>query len=120
MEEAQHVRLDTMMVAALAEGASAEQLARAVEEYLDIVRIFDEAVAAQVDLDLDSFARATGHALDGEERTAFVEVQIQANRWTYLGSGMTHPEFLATVGRLGFSLRERVEGASGGFLLRPA
>src|SRR5262245_25906967 len=120
MEEAQHVRLDTTMVAELADGVSPLQLARAVEEYLDIVRLFDEVIAGQVDLDLESFARATGHELEGEERAAVLEVQLQANRWTYLGSGMSHPEFLASVGRLGASLRERVEEAAGAFLPRPA
>jgi hypothetical protein len=119
MEEAQHARLDAMMVAELAENASPLALARAVEEYLDIVRVFEEAVSRQVDLDLESFARATGRELDGEERAAFLEVQLQANRWTYLGSGMTHAEFLGSVGRLGTSLRERVEGAAEAFLLRP-
>jgi hypothetical protein len=36
-------------------------------------------------------------------------VQLQANRWTYLGSGMTHPEFLSTAERLQPGARTRLE-----------
>ena len=120
MEEAQHVRLDATMVAALADEASAVERAAAVEEYLDVVRLLDDTIGRQTDLDLQSFTRATDRALEGDELDAFLEVQLQANRWTYLASGMTHPEFLASVAGLGDTLRERVEGVARDFLLRPA
>jgi hypothetical protein len=29
-----------------------------------------------------------------------VDVQHQANRWTYLGSGMSHPKFVEAMGML--------------------
>ena len=38
-------------------------------------------------------------------------MQTQALRWTYLGSGMSHPKFLATVGALSPSGRARIEAA---------
>jgi len=44
--------------------------------------------------------RATGRNLTEGEREKFMEVQHQANRWTYLGTGMTHPNFLATLDNL--------------------
>jgi len=36
-------------------------------------------------------------------------------RWTFLGSGMTHPEFLGTLGELSPKARARVEAVSPAF-----
>jgi hypothetical protein len=41
-----------------------------------------------------------------------MEIQHQANRWTYIGSGMTHPNFLATLGDLTPAARKRIEQIS--------
>jgi hypothetical protein len=38
-----------------------------------------------------------------------MEVQHQANRWTYIGSGMSHPKFLETLGALSPMQRRMVE-----------
>jgi hypothetical protein len=36
-------------------------------------------------------------------------VQLQANRWTFIGSGMTHPNFLASVEKLDPAHRRKLE-----------
>ncbi len=109
MEEAQHAKLDTLMVEALSAGMSEGDIARAVDEYLEIGGFLDEGVKQQAMFDLEAFERATGRRLSEDERTEFVQVQHQANRWTYLGTGMTHPSFLATVGALSAAQRRRLE-----------
>jgi hypothetical protein len=38
-----------------------------------------------------------------------LEVQHQANRWTYIGSGLVHPKFLMTLERLSPVQRKRIE-----------
>jgi hypothetical protein len=108
IEEAQHAKLDTLIVHALAEGREAAGIARGVDGYLAIGGFLDAGLAQQVELDLDAFQRATGRILSNGERTRFVEVQRQANRWTYLGSGMSHPEFLRTVEMLAQDQRARL------------
>lgn len=97
MEEAQHARLDILMVEALADGRNREGTERAIEEYIEIGGFLDGGLKAQMQFDLEAFERATGRTLTESEREKFVEVQTQANRWTYLGSGMTHPQFQATL-----------------------
>src|SRR5436190_1751009 len=97
MEESQHAKLDTLMIEALASTRSGEEIDRAVDGYLDIGGFLDGGLKQQVELDLESFVRATGRKLSDEERAEFIKVQHQANRWTYLGSGMTHPEVLGTL-----------------------
>ena len=94
MEEAQHAKLDTLMVEALAEGRSVAELVRATEGYLMIGGMFDAALKTQTELDLGSFEQAVGRRLGPADRDMFISQQHQANRWTYLGSGMIHPKFV--------------------------
>jgi para-aminobenzoate N-oxygenase AurF len=109
MEEAQHAKLDTLMVEALADGRSPAERARGVDAYLSIGAFLDAGLKQQVELDLEAFQRATGRRLAAPELERARALQLQANRWTYLGSGMTHPEFLATVEGLGSAQRARLE-----------
>jgi len=115
MEEAQHTKLDTLMVEALAEGRSRCYIEAAVEEYLEIGILIDTALQQQVGFDLDAFTRATGREFEEREKNQFREVQLQANRWTYLGSAMTHERFLATLGSLSPAARKTVEEVAPAF-----
>lgn len=109
MEEAQHARLDTLVVSALGESRTPQQIEAAVTEYLEIGAFLDDGLKQQVELDLEAFQRVTGRELTLPERENFIVGQIQANRWTYLGSGMTHPIFLATLGDLMPEARTQIE-----------
>lgn len=115
MEEVQHAKLDTLMVESLAAGRSEEQIMQGVEEYLKIGGFIDGGLAQQVMFDLDSFERATGRQLSQEEKEEFLSVQLQANRWTYLGTGMTHERVLETLESLTPKARQRVESISAAF-----
>src|SRR6266545_4696814 len=108
MEEAQHSKLDTLMVESLSHGMDGAALDAAVEEYLEIGGMVDGALAQQVEFDLDNLARATGQKLSTAERNAFVAAQLQGQRWTYLGSGMTHPNFATTLGEMRPAAADRV------------
>ena len=112
MEEAGHAKLDTLTVASLAEGMDQASIARAVDEYLAICSMLDLGLTQQVAFDIATFTRATGRQLTPAERAAFVEAQMKAIRWTFLGSGMTHRNFLATLEKLSPASRRRVEQIS--------
>lgn len=115
MEEAQHARLDTLMVEALAESMTAEQIEKAVDEYLEIGGFLDNGLRMQTQFDLEAFERATNRKLIYSERARFLENQHQANRWTYIGSGMVHQNFLATLERLQPAARKRIEQVAPAF-----
>lgn len=115
LEEAQHARLDVLMVEALADSCSESEIERALDEYALIGSTLDAGLMQQVEFDLDCFERATGRTLTAFEKTVFRAVQQQAVRYTFLGSGMTHPTFLEVVGRLHPSARERIEHAAVAF-----
>jgi hypothetical protein len=44
-----------------------------------------------------------------------MDVQHQANRWTYIGSGMSHPKFLETLQQLSPERRTMIEQAAPSF-----
>jgi hypothetical protein len=109
MEEAQHAMLDTLMVEAIAGQMDAAEIGKGIEGYGALGGMLDQALAQQVAFDLDAFTRATGRVLDEGERGRFMQQQHQAQRWTFIGSGMSHPSFLATVAAIAPSARSRLE-----------
>jgi hypothetical protein len=112
LEEAQHTKIDTLMVEELAAKLTPQEIQKAVDEYLEIGGFIDAGMQQQAQLDLDSFQRATGRVLTPAERERFIEIQLRALRWTYIGTGITHPNFLSTVGKLGPGLREKLEAVA--------
>jgi hypothetical protein len=115
MEECQHAKLDTLMVTGLAQSLDAEEIVQGVEDYLAIGGLIDRGLEQQVALDRQSFEQATGRRLTSSETEIFGQLQHQANRWTFLGSGMSHPRFLATLEALGPQHRQRVEAIGPAF-----
>jgi hypothetical protein len=115
LEEAQHTKTDTLMVESLAAGKSEEEIMKAVEEFIDIGGFLDGGLTQQVEFDMESFIRATGRQLSDSEKEEFRRVQLRANRWTYLGTGMTHERFLETVGNLTPKARQRIESIAPAF-----
>lgn len=115
IEEAQHAKLDTLMVEALAEGRDAASIDRALDEYLEIGMFLDEGLKTQTGLNLEAFERATGRSLTVDERAGLAEQQLQALRWTYLGSGMTHPKFVATLAAISPAARDRIPAVAPAF-----
>jgi len=100
MEEAQHAKLDTLIVDSLSRSMDSTAIEAAINEYLEIGGMVDGGLGSQVEFDLDNLARATGRTLSAAERETFASVQRQGMRWTYLGSGMTHPKFTAALSEL--------------------
>lgn len=115
MEEAQHAKLDTLMVEALAEGRSEAEIQEAVEGYLEIGLFLDAGLKNQTVFNLSAFERAAGRTLRAAEQAQFIEAQHQAARWTYLGSGMTHPKFRATLKKLSPAACDRIDAVAPAF-----
>lgn len=108
MEEAQHAKLDTLMVEQLAAGRDEAGIQQAVDEFLEIGAFLDDGLGTQSSFNLDAFEAATGRRLSARERAALTGQQHQALRFTYLGSGLAHPKFLATLGAMSPGARDRI------------
>jgi hypothetical protein len=115
MEEMQHAQLDTLMCQTIAENMTQAQIDEAVDGYLAIGGFLDDGFRQQTAFDLEAFEAAAKRTLSATEREEFLKVQHQANRWTYLGTGMTHKNFLSTLGELSPAKRAMIEGVSGTF-----
>ena len=108
IEESQHAKLDTLMVEALAEGRDEAGIQQAIDAYLEIGAFLDAGLRTQAGLNLDALEQATGRPLEAAQREHIETVQHQALRWTYLGSGMTHPNFIATLEAMSPAARDRI------------
>ena len=115
MEEAQHAKLDAMMVEALAEGRSEAEIQAAFDGYLEIGAFLDGGLRAQAEMNLAAFERRIGRSLPALQREALVEQQHQAARWTFLGSGMAHPKFRDSLTRLSPELAARLDAVAPAF-----
>lgn len=115
MEEAQHAKLDTLIVVALAESLNEKEVERAVKGYLEIGMLLDCGLMQQVLFDIKALEESLGRVFTGEEKQEIRSAQEQAVRWTFLGSGMTHPRFLATIEQLKAGARATIEQVAPAF-----
>ncbi|MCL4715334.1 MAG: hypothetical protein KJZ75_10520 [Hyphomonadaceae bacterium] len=109
MEEHQHAQLDALMTLSIAETLDQAGIDAGIDAYVGLAGFFDSGLKQQARFDLEALQRAIGRSFSAAECESFLRQQHQANRWTYLGSGMTHPRFLGTLGALNAEKRAAVE-----------
>jgi hypothetical protein len=110
MEEAQHAKLDTLIVDALAEGRTEDQIDKALDEFFEIGAFLDAGLKTQAGFNLDALEKVIGRKL--ENREAIEAQQHQAARWTYIGSGMVHERFRDTLRAMSRRSEERMAEAA--------
>ena len=110
MKEAQHAKLDTLIVDALAEGRSEAEIDKAIDEFFEIGAFLDAGLKQQAEFNLDALEKAIGRKL--ENRDEILDQQHQAARWTYIGSGMVHERFKESLATLSPRAAERIAEAA--------
>lgn len=110
IEEAQHAKLDTLIVDALAAGRTEEQIDQAIDEFFEIGGFLDDGLKMQAHFNLDALETAIGRNI--EDRAGLLAQQHQAARWTYIGSGMVHDRFKATLESLSPRAAARIAEAA--------
>jgi hypothetical protein len=109
LEESQHTKLDTLMVEEIVANSTAQEIDQAFADYADIGAFLDRGIKQQAEFDVESFVQATGRGLSRTEREQVKNAVLKGMRWTYLGTGMTHPNFLATVETIKPGARKQIE-----------
>jgi len=109
-EEAQHAKLDTLIVDALGEGRNEAQIDKAIDEFFEIGGFLDDGLKVQAGFNLDALEKAIGRSI--EDREAVEAQQHQAARWTYIGSGMVHERFKASLQSLSPRAAARIAEAA--------
>ncbi len=115
MEESGHARLDTLMVEALAEGRDEAGMQKAVDGYFEIAAFLDGGLKQQAEFNVSALETHRGANFEPAFRERLVAQQHQSARWTYIGSGATHPKFRMTLGKLSQSALARVDEAAPAF-----
>jgi hypothetical protein len=115
LEESQHTKLDTLIVESAVDGVTTKEIDQAFQEYAEIGGFIDNGIKQQAEFELESFEQATGRKLSGSERGQMSDALLRGMRWTYLGTGMTHPNFLATVEAIKPEARTQIEAMAPAF-----
>ncbi|HEY5947745.1 MAG TPA: hypothetical protein VIV40_19730 [Kofleriaceae bacterium] len=100
MEEAQHAKLDTLLVDKLACEGGPAGIEKAFADFAALGGAIDGLLAQQVQLDLTSLEAAAGRTLTDAERAEITTVQTRAYRYTFIASGLLTKNFLATCDQL--------------------
>ena len=101
--------MDTLIVEALAQNATPEEIDQAFEDYGAVGAFLDDGLKQQTEFEVESFMLATGRKLSKSERHELSANVLRGMRWTYLGTGMTHPNFLDTVEEIKPEARKKIE-----------
>ncbi|HJU61088.1 MAG TPA: hypothetical protein VJ864_03520 [Candidatus Binatia bacterium] len=109
LEESQHTKLDTLIVESVASTASQDEIDQAFQEYAAIGEFLDQGIQQQAEFDVESFVKANARPLSKSQRDKMTAAVLKGMRWTYLGTGMTHPNFLETVQSIKPEAREQIE-----------
>jgi hypothetical protein len=109
LEESQHTKLDTLILESVVKAATPKEIDQAFKEYGEIGAFLDQGIQQQAEFEADSFVQATGKNLSKSEREEMTNAVLKGMRWTYLGTGMTHPNFLATVEQISPEGKKQIE-----------
>jgi len=109
MAEAQHAKLDRSIVGTIAGACQPRELDEVLPAFAKLARLLVEHLDRQVELDLATLQCAIGRRLRSFECDVLLCAQRRATRWTFLGSGMRHPWFVAAACALHPEARAQIE-----------
>jgi hypothetical protein len=112
MEEAQHAKLDTLIVDKLATEGGAPAIEKAFADFGALGTALAGLLAQQAELDVGSLEAALGRKFGAEDRDAILKVQVPAYHYTFIGSGLITKNFLATVDQLSPGASEQMKAMS--------
>ena len=100
MEESQHAKLDTLLIGETAEGMTLEEREAAMDEVIELGGAIDGLLSQQIALNIDSLEAATGRTFTAAEKEEITTSTQRAWRWTFLVSGLSHPNVVKVVSEI--------------------
>ena len=100
MEEAQHAKLDTLLIGEEAENLTLAEREAAVDEVLELGGAIDGLLAQQVGLNIEALEKVTGRSFTAAEKEEITTNTQRASRWTFLVSGLEHPNIVKAISEL--------------------
>jgi hypothetical protein len=100
LDEAQHAKIDTLLIAEMAERLTTAEREGAIDEVLELGGAIDGLLQQQIGLNIDALQDATGRVFSEAERDEIAASTLHAWRWTFLVSGLEHPNVVKLVGEI--------------------
>ena len=112
MEEAQHAKLDTLLIGEVAEHLTLEDREKAIDEVLELGGAIDGLLSQQIELNIEALEKVTGRTFMAAEKEEITTKTQRAWRWTFLVSGLEHPNIVKAVGELTTSGPGKIEAVA--------
>ncbi len=100
VEEAQHAKMDMLLIGELAENLAPEERETAIDEVIELGGAIDGLLAQQIGLNIEALEKVTGRTFTAAEKEEITTKTQHAWRWTFLVSGLEHPNVAKIVGAL--------------------
>jgi hypothetical protein len=100
IDESRHARLDSLLIDEVASSLAADEREKAIDELLQLGGAVDGLLAQQAELDIDALQAATDRTFSDAQRDEIRAHQQRSYRWTFLVSGLEHPNFVSIVEQL--------------------
>ena len=97
LDEAQHAKLDTLLIGEVAAELPLAAREAAVDELLELGGAIDGLLQQQIALNIAALAVATGRSFTAAERAAITTPTLRAWRWTFLVAGLEHPNVVSLI-----------------------
>lgn len=102
LDEAQHAKMDTMLIAEMVGDMSMTEREAAIDGLLQ----------QQIGMNIDSLEAATGRNFSELEREEITSWTIRAWRWTFLVSGLEHPNVVKLVSEITIEGPSKIRGVA--------
>jgi hypothetical protein len=97
IDESRHARMDNLLIDEVAGERTADQRERAIDQLFELGGAVDRLLGHQIELDIDALQKATGRTFTDVDQDEIRTHQRRAYRWTFLVSGLQHPNFIRIV-----------------------
>jgi hypothetical protein len=99
---------------------SAAETDRAIDDLIDLVGAVDGLLQTQAGLDVDNLQRCLWRRLGSGERDEIRAAVLAAKRYTFIESGVTHPNFVELFGMVTTPAQQHKVQQALGAVLAPA
>ena len=100
LEESQHAKMDHLETVRAFEKMDDAERDTAIDDLIELVVAVDGLLQKQTGFDVQNFAKYIGRSLTNDEAQILRDSVLKAKRYTFLESGVTHPNFQALFGEV--------------------
>ncbi len=100
MDEAQHAKIDTMLIAEMVTDMPLAEREAAIDEVIELGGAIDGLLQQQIGMNIDALEQATSRNFTTAQRDEITAATLKAWRYTFLVSGLEHPNVVKLVSEI--------------------